>query len=295
MAAMLGSDSCLIERVLPRATVFRRRSPGSANRAQVLCANADIALIMTTAPGTPGEAGRHDSALNDFSARRVERYLATLDTRIRPIVLLNKIDLVNDGADVVRYARAAIPGTVVLGISALTGVGLENLTGELSRGETAVLVGSSGCGKSTLVGRLLGKAIRTAGVRPADGRGRHTTTTRRMYEIGNGCLLVDTPGIREVQLWADDSLAGRPVANAFPDIATLSAGCRFRDCRHEGEPGCAVTEAVQSGEVTQERYLSFLELRNESTRTQHLSAKRAVLDERRAARRSRMKRRSRGG
>ena len=295
LVARTDGGNCQVERVLPRSTVYQRKEAGQVARAQVLCANADVAMIMTTAPRGGSEPTDDGNALNDFSVRRLERYLATLDMRIRPIVILNKIDLISDVSSALRYARAELPGVTIVAISALAGTGVDLLLEEIHQGETAVLVGSSGCGKSTLVGRLLGEDVRTGAVRSVDGRGRHTTTDRRMYLLSNGALLVDTPGLREVQLWSTAGSEGESVEHAFPEIAELTDQCRFRDCRHEGEPGCAVQEAVRSGAVTQERYLSYLELRAEAHRVEQLAAKRTILNERRVARRSRMKRRSRGG
>jgi ribosome biogenesis GTPase len=318
-------DAARIERVLPRTTVFRRREAGDRNDPQVICANADVAVIMTTAPqaaarsrssantglATPqttpvpdppdgGATGQRTAitdtrALTDYSARRIERYLATLDHRIRPIVVINKIDLVDDEAAVRRAVTAELSGASIVTLSALTGYGVDRLVSCLGSRETAVLVGSSGCGKSTLINRLTGEVLRTRDVRSTDGRGRHTTTTRRMYQLAGGSLLVDTPGMREVQLWAEGDQADDAVKEAFPEIAELSAECRFRNCTHESEPGCAVQAAVRDGEVTQERYLAYLELRREATRIRDNAAVRARIQERRAARRSRMRRRSRGG
>ncbi|MFW6293918.1 MAG: ribosome small subunit-dependent GTPase A [Spirochaetota bacterium] len=278
--------------ILPRRTVYERKEAGERSQAQVICANVDLALIVTTAPP---EAARDDAGrtlLHDFSVRRVERFIATLDSRVRPVVVINKCDLIDDTDRVLRAIESELPGTEVRLISALTGLGVDLLREEIGPGETAVLVGSSGSGKSTLIARLTGDEVRTGGLREADGRGRHTTTGRRMYEVPGERLLVDTPGVREVQLWAGED--AEQLAEAFPEIDELASACRFSDCRHQNEPGCAIRDAVARGEVTHERYLSYLELQAESDAITARREKRERLNERRTARKSRMKRRSRG-
>jgi ribosome biogenesis GTPase / thiamine phosphate phosphatase len=267
-----GISPALIDRVLPRKMVFRRKEAGIRTEAQVICANADLAIIVTTAPSVgaegqpePGEApapAGHD--LDDFSLRRIERYVATLDSRIRPIVVLNKCDLTNDPQAVRAYVAAELPGAIVVALSALTGDGVDALAQLIEPGQTAVMVGSSGSGKSTLITQLTGQEIRTGAIRGADGRGRHTTTSRRIYRLPAGGLLVDTPGMREVQLWADDDAGADSIAAAFREIAELEPACRFSDCRHEHEPGCAVKQALSDGTILPERYRSFLQLREET-------------------------------
>ena len=254
-------DPAQIDTVLPRRTVFRRKEAGQRTEAQVICANADLAVIVTTAPALGTARAPHD--LDDFSLRRIERYIATLDPRIRPIVVLNKCDLIEDPQAVRSYVAAELPGAIVVALSALSGDGVDILAQLIEEGQTAVMVGSSGCGKSTLIARLTGIDIKIGVVREADGRGRHTTTSRRMYRLPDGGILVDTPGMREVQLWADDDTGTDSIAAAFPEIGELEGNCRFRNCRHEHEPGCAVKEAIAAGTVLPERYQSYLQLRDE--------------------------------
>jgi len=249
-----------IDRVLPRKSAFRRKEAGVRTEAQVLCANADLAIIVTTAPGMDADDPGHE--LDDFSLRRIERYTATLDPRIRSLVILNKCDLVADPQAVRAYVAAELPGTIVVALSALTGDGVDALEGILEPGNVAVMVGSSGCGKSTLINRLAGAEAKTGHIRYTDGRGRHTTTTRSMYRLPNGGIVVDTPGMREVQVWAEDETGGDPVAQAFPEIAELEDLCKFSDCRHEHEPGCAVKEQLAEGSILPDRYRSYLQLRN---------------------------------
>ena len=168
----------------------------------------------------------------------MERFIATLDSRVRPVVVINKCDLIDDTDRVLRAIESELPGTEVRLISALTGARNRRLREEIEPGETAVLVGSSGSGKSTLIARLTGDEVRTGGLREADGRGRHTTTGRRMYALPGKRLLVDTPGVREVQLWAGED--SEQLGEAFPEIDELASECRFSDCRHQNEPGCAI-------------------------------------------------------
>jgi ribosome biogenesis GTPase len=234
-----------IHAVLPRRGAFVRKAAGTAQEAQVLAANVDTVFLVMGLDG-------------DFNLRRLERALVLAwESGAAPVVLLNKVDLCPDLADRRRAAEAAAPGVPVHALSARWGQGLEALTPHIRSGHTVAFLGSSGAGKSTIANRLLGEErLRTAEVRPHDQRGRHTTTHRELIPLPAGALLIDTPGLREVQLWAtEDGLAG-----AFDDLALLAQGCRFRDCRHGGEPGCAVTAAVGSGELSEERLRSHRKL-----------------------------------
>ena len=287
-----GTDG-RIRAVLPRRSVFERKEAGERRaEAQVICANVDVALVVTTAPPEAAREPGNRPELHDFSTRRIERFVTTLDSRIRPVVVINKCDLIDEPERVRRAVEAELPGATVLLISALTGSGVEAVGEQVAPGTTAVLVGSSGSGKTTLVSALTGLDARIGAVRESDGRGRHTTTGRRIYPLAGGGLLVDTPGMREVQLWSNES-AQEQLASAFPEIDELARTCRFTDCRHQDEPGCAVREAVRNGEVTQERYLSYLQLHEEQDTVAARREKRDRLTARRAARKSRMKRRSR--
>jgi ribosome biogenesis GTPase len=258
-------------------SVFRRKEAGLRAEAQVICANADLAVVVTTAPRLPGDEPALEDAsheLDEFSVRRVERYLATLDPGIQPVVVLNKCDLVPDPQAVRSYVASELPGATVIALSARTGYGVEILAGIIEPKQTAVLAGSSGCGKSTLIARLTGENLRTNAVRAGDGRGRHTTTARQMYRLPDGGVIVDTPGMREVQLWADEETGTGQVFDAFPEIAELEGACRYRDCRHEHEPGCAVKEAVESGQILRDRYESYLRLRDEAEMTREMRRRR---------------------
>jgi ribosome biogenesis GTPase len=218
-------SGCRIVRVLPRKTVFSRKQPGSSTCEQVMAANVDVLFVVSGLDG-------------DFSPRRLERYLLLAwESGAKPIVVLNKADVCVGVAEAAASVSALASGAPVVVISALTGWGMAALETHIQPGLTAALAGSSGAGKSTLVNRLLGREQqRVQEVREDDSRGRHTTVRRELFLAPGGWLLIDTPGLRELQLWA----GADSVDAAFHDIATLAANCRFRDCRHQGEPGCAV-------------------------------------------------------
>jgi ribosome biogenesis GTPase / thiamine phosphate phosphatase len=240
----------VIAHVLPRRTAFVRRAAGEPVAAQVVAANVDVALVVD--PLAPG-ASRPN-------ARRLERYVALAwESGALPAVVLTKADLCADLDAAVAAARAAAPGAEVLALSSVTGANVAALDALLAPGRTAVLLGPSGAGKSTLANRLLGHdRLATREVRP-DGKGRHTTTHRELLRLAGGALLVDTPGMRELALWdADAGLDG-----AFAEVVALAGGCRFRDCAHEGEPGCAVRAAVADGRLDAARLAHWHALRRE--------------------------------
>ncbi|MBL8223048.1 MAG: ribosome small subunit-dependent GTPase A [Bryobacterales bacterium] len=236
----------LIEQVLERRSRIARRAAGRRGEEQVLAANVDLALIVSGLDG-------------DFNSRRLERYLAIVrDGGVTPVVVLNKADLAGDADAVVKEARRIARSADVVMISARTGAGCEAIDALLGPGVTGVLLGSSGAGKSTLLNRLLGaEAQRTAEVRESDGRGRHTTTHRELITLPSGAALIDTPGLREIQLIVREE----SVVAVFDDVAELAAECRFGDCSHTTEPGCAVR-----GRVDAARLESFHKLRREAER-----------------------------
>ena len=242
----LRAEALVVEAVVPRRNRIVRKTAGEAARPQVLAANVDVLLVVMGLDA-------------DFNPRRLERYTALAwESEALPLVVLTKADACADVASRVVEAEAAAPGAPVLPLSALTGEGLDGLTPHLLPGRTLALAGMSGVGKSTLVNRLLGapaQAVR--GVRASDGRGRHTTTRRDLLLLPSGALLVDTPGMRELALWDGGGSA------AFPEVAALAAGCRFRDCGHGAEPGCAVRAAVASGSLDAGRLASFEKLERE--------------------------------
>jgi ribosome biogenesis GTPase / thiamine phosphate phosphatase len=260
------AGAAVIGALLDRRTVLVRQAAGAATARQVIAANVDLAFVMTALDG-------------DLSQRRLERYVAAVaQGGIRPVILVNKADLGSDGEAALALAGEAAPGTPVHLLSARDGLGVEAVRSYVGPGVTAVLLGSSGVGKSTLVNRLLGtEAQRTAAVRARDGRGVHTTTSRRLLPLPGGGLLLDEPGMRELQLWEAD--AG--LAAVFPDLHELASGCRFRDCRHDGEPGCAVRAAVEAGLLPAERLEGARKLEREERHQRARTDVAARLEEKR--------------
>lgn len=247
-----GTGTGMIHGVLPRRSKFSRKAAGSRTEEQVVAANVDIVFLVSGLDA-------------DFSPRRIERYLsAAWESGAEPVVVLNKADRCADPAEVAERVRAVEEialGVPVVATSAKAGEGLDQLRAWLAPGRTVALLGSSGVGKSTLTNRLLGReAQRTAEVREGDDRGRHVTRHRELFRSPEGWLLLDTPGMREIQLWESDE----GVESTFSDIEEIAQGCRFRDCRHEAEPGCAVRAAVEAGRLSAGRLEGWHKLQRES-------------------------------
>jgi ribosome biogenesis GTPase len=238
----------VVESILERRTAIVRKQAGSHPSAQVLAANMDRVLLVT-------------SMNQDFSVRRLERYLTLVwESGATPIIVLTKADLATDVGRFRREAEKCALGFQVVCISSVSGDGISELRSSLVVGETIALLGSSGVGKSTLVNVLGGADVReTRSVRENDGKGRHATTDRHLVPLPSGVLLIDTPGLREVQLWASDTA----VAETFPEISELAMHCRFRDCHHQEEPGCAVIAGIATGEIDVDRLDSLRRLRRE--------------------------------
>lgn len=249
VALDLTEDTPVVRAIVPRAGVLARRRPGAAERVQLLAAHVDRIVLVYALDRGPNR-------------RRIERGVAVAyDSGAAPIVVLTKADLCGDVAAAEADARLAAPFADVLAVSALEGAGVGRLAELLVPGMTAVFLGPSGAGKSTLVNRLLGEdRLATGAVRDGDRRGRHTTTRRELVPMPSGACLIDTPGIRELGLWLDAD----GVDAAYDDLETLAAGCRFRDCRHDLEPGCAVRAAVEAGELDGQRLAGYLKLRREA-------------------------------
>ena len=250
-----GHDVTLIEAILPRSSAFTRVDTGKETLAQVVAANVDtVFVVQALVPG--------------LNPRRLERELALAwESGAAPVVILAKADLAADGEQTVRDAESVALGVPVHLVSSVTGDGVDMLHTYTDGGRTVALLGASGVGKSTLVNRIVGSELQLTGdVREGDSRGRHITTARELIPLPGGGVLLDTPGMRAVGLWeAEDGLAA-----VFPDIEQLANSCRFRDCRHESEPGCAVRAAVEAGSLAADRYESYLHLIRE---LEHLAAK----------------------
>jgi ribosome biogenesis GTPase len=247
--AVPGDKAVLIRRILPRRTKLSRKAAGETMEEQVIAANLDTVLVMT--------------ALNaDFNARRLERFLTvSLESGAEPVLVLNKLDACPEPGPYLEQARLAAGKAAVVAISAKTAAGLDALAAWIKPGRTVGLIGSSGVGKSTLVNRLAGnEGIKTAETRASDERGRHTTTHRQLFILPGGGILLDTPGMREMQFW--DSEQG--LAKTFDEIEALAPSCRFKDCAHDAEPGCAVKAAVEAGTVAPERLESWRKLKKEA-------------------------------
>jgi len=252
VAAQGGDGFALIQAVLPRRTAFVRKEAGTAHGLQVVAANVDVALLTLS--------------LNaDLNLRRLERYLAaTYESGAAPVVVLTKADQAADVAAATDAVQRIAGEAPVIAVSGLTGAGLSLLAEQLEPRRTAVLLGSSGVGKSTLVNALAGAELMAArAIREGDEKGRHTTTHRELIRLPSGALILDTPGMRELGL-VD---AGAGVAAVFgaveAEVEALAAACRFNDCRHEAEPGCAVQAALHEGRLDPARYGSWLKLQRE--------------------------------
>lgn len=231
-------------RLLERRGLFQRRTPGGDRRIQLIAANVDSVFLVT-------------SANQEFNPARLERYLAiAAEADVAPVVVITKVDLAEDAAGYLERARAIRPGLMVLGADARRAEGLAGLAPWLGRGQTVALLGSSGVGKSTLVNSIAATELATADVRAADDRGRHTTTGRSLHRLAGGAWLVDTPGMRELQL-VD---AAQGIAEVFDDVSALAEECRFADCGHQAEPGCAVRAAIDAGTLAPDRLARYRKL-----------------------------------
>jgi ribosome biogenesis GTPase len=260
-----GGDA-RIHAVLPRFSRFSRRAAGDPTEEQVVAANIDVVFLV--------------SGLDrDFNPRRIERYLLTAwDSGAAPVIVLNKADLVDDATPFVEETALVGQGVPIVVVSAKRPETTGALHAHLGTGRTAALLGSSGVGKSSIANALIGEArLMTRDVRASDGRGRHASTTRQLLVLPDGGILIDTPGMRELQLWD----TGESFAGAFADIDALAKGCRFRDCQHGGEPGCAVADAIASGTLSAHRLESYRKLQQEQEYQARQQDQRAQLEQKR--------------
>ncbi|MCZ2080182.1 MAG: ribosome small subunit-dependent GTPase A [Bryobacteraceae bacterium] len=248
-ARIVGPEQALVEAVLPRRTCLSRRAPGRREEEQPLAANVDLVFLVCGLDG-------------DFNLRRLERYLALVTTSgASPVVVLNKADLCADLAGRMAETAAVARRVPVVAASTRDGQGLDALRRFLTPGATAALLGSSGVGKSSIANRLLGEErFRTGEVRMRDSRGRHITVRRELTPLPQTGALIDTPGMRELQPWTGPE----SIDAVFDDITAIAQDCRFRDCSHSGEPGCAVAAALDLGQVDTDRWANFQKLRAEA-------------------------------
>lgn len=255
--------------ILPRKSAFSR-NVGRAVSEQVVAANIDEVFIITDLD-------------QDFNLRRLERYITLVyNSGAGPVVVLNKTDLAADVEAVIARTETVSPGIPVYAVSAEENHGIEQLEQHLGHGKTVAFLGSSGVGKSTIINRLLGENRMEVGeVREADGKGRHTTTHRELVMLPGGGAVIDTPGMREIQVWGDED----GLVDAFPEIDGLTAACHFRNCRHDSEGGCAVREALDSGRLDSARLDSYMKLRSEFENLSRRRSQQARMEEKREGKR----------
>lgn len=243
-------EKAVIQGVLSRKSQFVRQSAGTVTDGQVIAANMDVVFIV-------------NSFNHDVNLRRIERYILTAyESNATPVIVMTKTDVVTpeDVVRIIHQVEEVAIGIPVVSISNVTGEGIDTLKRYLVAGQAVALLGSSGVGKSTLINRLMGRTVQqTNDIRDHDSKGRHTTTHREMFLLPEGALIMDTPGMRELQLWEGDE----SIDTTFQDVETFAADCKFNDCKHDTEPGCRVKEAIEHGELSEERFRSYVKLQRE--------------------------------
>jgi ribosome biogenesis GTPase len=281
VAVKLGGENeeHVIRARLPRQSCFSRKMPGKSTEEQVIGTNIDIVAVVT-------DAG------DDFNPRRMERYFTLIQrSGAKAVVLLNKADLYpkKQNQEAVELLQALCPEASIHITSALHNTGLKVLLSHLKRGTTMCIVGSSGVGKSTLVNQLYGEEWQwTDEVNEVTGKGRHTTTARELVPLPKRGLIIDNPGMREIQMWTDE----QTLRESFSDVDQIALQCRFQDCKHQNDKGCAIRDAVKIGQLDEERLLSYLRLDEEIEKLRRRQKKRQINTERRAKRDHRVKARN---
>ncbi|HHY84031.1 MAG TPA: ribosome small subunit-dependent GTPase A [Verrucomicrobia bacterium] len=263
-------EKCLIHHVLPRRTRLSRKVPGRQTEEQVLVTNVDIAFVV--------------QALDrSFNLGLLQRHLAMVNAGgVKPVIVLNKADLCDDILDKLASVEKVAADTPVIAVSARTGRAIDSLTQLIRPGETVVFIGASGVGKSSLINTIYGEDIQaTTEVRESDAKGRHTTTWRELIVLPNGGLVIDTPGMREFQMWMADELA----QDAFPDVEEIALRCHFPNCTHTNEKRCAVLAAVESGELARQRYEQYIKLQRELAYLHEAARHREYLERKRRSQR----------
>ena len=245
---LLGEEKAVIHRLFTRQSKFSRKIAGTTHEEQIVASNVDLVFLVM-------------SCNADFNVRRLERYLiAAWDSGAKPVIVLTKADLCEDVETYIQQAESVAFGVEIIAVNALNATELGFLQDMMREGVTAALMGSSGVGKSTLTNALMQQDLmKVSGIREDDAKGHHTTTHRELVLLPSGGCLIDTPGMRELQLWEN----GESITNGFSDIEALMEQCRFRDCTHKKEPGCAVQKAVSTGELEQNRLQSYFKLKRE--------------------------------
>src|SRR3989339_337981 len=238
----------VIEAILPRKTKFSRKSPGEITEEQVLVSNIDIVFLV-------------NGLDTDFNLRRIERYLIlAVNSGIKPVILLNKTDLCDNLQERVEEVKSIATGHPIHTLSAANNMGIEFLDEYITKGVTVSFIGSSGVGKSTIINRLLGEErLKVGTVRESDGKGKHITTHRELILLPGGGIVIDNPGLRELRLWAEED----SLDTTFNDIKDIAANCRFKDCKHADEPGCAVRAAMENGALDPKRFNNYTKVKKE--------------------------------